>query len=173
MLSFAGRKILVGHVLSSLATHIAIVFPLPKSVTNHMKCLMRNFLWSAETIRSRRNQISWDVVCLRTKEGGLGIRHIHEQNEASFLKLGWMAASSRSLLADWMTCRYFPKWSSSTTKSGSCILRKIGKLATHIKFGRRWIIGNGKLVDIWFDSWADKLALLPNFPQSPSPSIKR
>lgn len=61
---------------------------------------MKNFLWSAETTRSRRNFIRWQVVCLPTEEGGLGIRRLQEQNEVSFLKLGWQAASSHSLWAD-------------------------------------------------------------------------
>lgn len=119
---FLNHRILVRHVLSSLATGIAMVITLPKSVTNHMESLMRSFLWSAETTQSRRNQICWVVVCLSTKEGGLSIRRIHEQNEAS---------SFRSLWTNWMTCRYFPKsaiWSSTTPKSGSCIWHRIRKL---------------------------------------------
>ena len=119
-----------------------------------MEHLLRNFLWSEEQSRSRRSQISWDVVCLPTKEGGLGSRPIHQQNEAFFIKLGWIAASSSSLWADWMTCRYFPKfaiWSPITPKSGSCIWQKIRNLAHHIP-GSQWIIRNGKQVDVWYDS---------------------
>lgn len=66
-----------------------MVFPIPKSVTNHMERLMKNFLWSADNTSASRNKICWKVVYLPTNEGGLGIRHIQEQNEATFLKLGW------------------------------------------------------------------------------------
>lgn len=58
---------------------------------------MRNFLWSGEQSRSKRSQIRWDAVCLPTKEGGLGIRRMHQQNEAAFIKLGWIVALSSSL----------------------------------------------------------------------------
>lgn len=88
LLSLTGRRILVKHVLSNMAIHIAIVFPLTKSVTNIMERLMRNFLWSAKASQSRINHIRWDVVCLPTSEGGPGIRHFQKQNGTSFLKLG-------------------------------------------------------------------------------------
>ncbi|XXG43226.1 hypothetical protein AAC387_Pa01g3310 [Persea americana] len=76
-----------------------MVLPIPKSMTNHLEHMMRIFLWSSEFTRSRRNFIRWQVVCLPTEEGGLGISRLHEQNEASFLKLGRQAASSHSLRA--------------------------------------------------------------------------
>eukprot|EP00268_Persea_americana_P000882 TRINITY_DN10275_c0_g3_i1.p1 TRINITY_DN10275_c0_g3~~TRINITY_DN10275_c0_g3_i1.p1 ORF type:complete len:110 (-),score=13.99 TRINITY_DN10275_c0_g3_i1:1693-2022(-) len=103
-----------------------MVFPLPKSVTNDMERLMRNFLWSLEETQSRKNQIRWDVVCLPTK-GGLGIRQVHEKNEASFLKLGWATASSSSLWANWIRCTFFKNKTiqcSSTQKTASYIWGK-------------------------------------------------
>ena len=162
LLSFAGRRILLRHVLNSLATHIAMVFPLPKSESNHLESHMRNFLWSVAASRSRRNQIRWELVCLPTHEGGLGITRINEHNEASFLKLAWTAATSNSLWADWMTGRCFHKtaiWSSSSTKIGSCIWLKVRNSVHYIQASCKWTIGNGKLADIWFDYWAKDTSL--------------
>ena len=121
LLSIVGRRTLIKQVLSSLPTHISPVLPLPKSVSNHMEAVMRNFFWSGGSPNKRRHQISWDMVTLPTKEGGLGIRHIHEQNQASFIKLGCIVMSSNSLWSKWMACRYFPNstiWSPSSVKSG-------------------------------------------------------
>lgn len=66
LLSFTGRIVLVRHVLSSLATHIALIFPLPKSVSILMESFMCNFLWSSAPIKLKRNQIKWKVVYLPT-----------------------------------------------------------------------------------------------------------
>lgn len=96
------------HVLSSLPTHIAMILPIPKYVSNQMEAIMRNFLWSWGAVRQKRNQINWETVTLPTKEGGLGIRRVSEQNEASFFKMGWIAMTSNSLWSNWMAGRYFP-----------------------------------------------------------------
>lgn len=47
LLSLAGRRILIRHMLSSMAIHIAMVFRLPKSVIYIMERIMINFFWSA------------------------------------------------------------------------------------------------------------------------------
>lgn len=153
-----------------------MVFPISKSATNHIERLMKNFLWYAETTRSRRNYSRWQVVCLPTEEGGLGIRCIQAKNEASFLKLGWLAASSHSLWVDWMSRSYFPRtvvWSSITPKFGSRIWRMIRKSANLIHSGCRWIIGKDSLADIWFDSWAEDICLAFLFPSFSFPHNQR
>lgn len=106
LLSLAGRRILVNHVLSGM--------PIP---------LRWYCLWSADSSLSKRYHIRWDTICLPTSKGGLGIRHLKEQNEASFLKLGWAAAVSSSIWANWMKAKAI--WNPSTPKSGSCIWQKI------------------------------------------------
>lgn len=70
--------------------------------------------------------------------------------------MAWTAATSKSLWADWMSRRYFPKtaiWSSTTTKIGSCIWRKVRNSAQLVQAGCNWTIGNEKLADLWFDCW--------------------
>lgn len=153
-----------------------MVFPLPKSVSSSMERLMRKFLWPGNQSMTKTNQVRWDVVYLPTMEGGLGIRRIHHQNDASFIRLGWSAASSSSLWADWMSCRYFPNsaiWSTITPNSGSCIWRKIRSLAHHVFSGSQWIIGNGQQVDIWYDSWADVGPMSSLFPLLQFPPTKK
>ena len=129
------------NVLSSLPTHIALILPLSKSMSNQMEeAIMRNFLWSGGAVRQKRNQINWETVTLPYKEGGLGIRRVSNQNEASFIKMRWIAMTSNSLWSNWMAGRYFPDssiWHSSTSKTGSSIWRKIRKLAHHIQSGSK------------------------------------
>lgn len=133
---------------------------------------MRDFLRSAGLAKLKRNHIRWKVVCLPTKEGGMGIRRIHEQNEASFIKLAWTVTSSNSLWAKWVASRYFRDsavLSQSTPTYASCIWRKIRNSAHQIPLGSKWIIGDGKSANIWFDSWAKEEALAPLFTSFPFP----
>lgn len=173
LLSLTGHRVFVRHALSSLATHIALVLPLPKAVSRSMESLMRNFLWSAGHTYQKRNQIKWSAVCLPTREGGLGIRRVQEKNAASFTKLAWTVASSNSLWANWKSIRYVKGsaiWSPISPKSGSCIWHIIRSSAHLIHQGSRWKIGDGRSVDIWFDNWAMDQPLASLFNQFSFPA---
>ena len=47
---------------------------------------------------SKKNLVSWHVVCLAKSEGVLSLRRVMELNEASMLMLGLFATISTSLL---------------------------------------------------------------------------
>ena len=133
---------------------------------------MRNFLWSGGPTKQKRSQLSWEKVTLPTKEGGLGIRRIQDQNEASFIKLGWIAMSSSSLLSNWMASKYFPNssiWNPFSTQSGSCIWHKTRKFAHYVHSRSMWIVGDGTSVDKWLDSWSQEGSLAFVFSSYPFP----
>ena len=105
-LSFAGRLIMVKHVLSSIPLHISLAIPIPSKTCPQIERLMRNFLWlvSPEKMCSL---VNWETVCLPKTEGGLGLRRVKDFNEACMMKLGWSAVSIDSLWAGWFCARYF------------------------------------------------------------------
>ena len=86
-LSFAGRLIMVKHVLSSIPLHISLVIPIPSKSSLKIERLMRNFLWSSSSDKKRSNMVNWKVVCLPKSEGGLGLRKVKEFNEAFFVEI--------------------------------------------------------------------------------------
>lgn len=108
-LSFAGRLVLVRHVLGSMPLHIAMVLPLPKSICYSIEKLMRNFLWSGNDNHQRMHYVSWKKIYPPKEEGGLGVKYISEVNEACFLKLGWRAISTNNPWATWFRSRYMNK----------------------------------------------------------------
>ena len=57
-LSFAGRLILVRHVLGSIPTHSLMVFPLPNSTIKAMEALGCNFMWSNSYQKTQSNLIA-------------------------------------------------------------------------------------------------------------------
>ena len=61
---FATRLTLVKHVLSSIPHHISSVIPLPSRTCLQIERLMRNSLWSADSIKSRSNFVRWKKICL-------------------------------------------------------------------------------------------------------------
>lgn len=117
--------------------------------------------------RLRRGKtVKWDPVCIPKAEGGLGIRKT-EMNEVCILKLGWQAAMSISLWGTWCRRRYFSSnsiWSHKNPKVGSCIWKKIRHLSPFIKIGSRWQLGNGCLINVWYDEWLENPIIANDLP---------
>ena len=106
VLSFAGRLILVKHVLAIIPLNIFLSTPCPKKVCLHIEWILRNFLWSTNYSKSKHNIVLWEIVCLPKSEGGLGIRCINDVNDSCMLKLGWIGKTPSSLSENWIKARY-------------------------------------------------------------------
>ena len=91
-LSFAGRLILVRHVLSSFPLYISLVLPLPSKTYLLIERMMRNFLLSANQERLKSKLVRWEIVYLPSLEGGLGLRKVMEFNHACLLKVACMVS---------------------------------------------------------------------------------
>nr|GEV36282.1 hypothetical protein [Tanacetum cinerariifolium] len=72
-LSIAGRLQLIQLVVGSLHVFWASVFVLPAHVLLDIEQIMRGFLWSHSLSQKGQAKVTWDVVCLPRKEGGLGV----------------------------------------------------------------------------------------------------
>ena len=105
-LSFVGRLTLVKHILCSTPLHISLVTSLPSKTCSQIERLLRNFLWSADSIKSRSNFVRWEKICLPKSEGGLGLRRMKDLNEACLLKLAWSVSTESSLWANWLSASY-------------------------------------------------------------------
>lgn len=68
--SFVGRLTLVKHVLASMPIHISLAIPFPTKVCLLIKKITRNFLWSDNLFRTKRNIISWGSSVSLNKRGG-------------------------------------------------------------------------------------------------------
>ncbi|GKB52176.1 hypothetical protein Tco_0902929 [Tanacetum coccineum] len=64
--------------------------------------LMRGFLWCQGDMRKGKAKVSWEVVCLPKKEGGLGIRRLEEIPLRGKMSWGW-----RRILQVWKVVRPF------------------------------------------------------------------
>lgn len=148
--------------------HIAMVLPLPKNICYSIEKLMRNFLWSGNDNHQRMHYVSWKKIYLPKEEGGLGVKYISEVNEACFLKLGWRAISTNNLWATWFRSRYMNKVLyhalSYSSPFGSCIWRRICMHLPALQHGTKWIIGSGRLVNLWHDQWILNSSLSSLFP---------
>eukprot|EP00268_Persea_americana_P045831 TRINITY_DN4696_c1_g3_i2.p1 TRINITY_DN4696_c1_g3~~TRINITY_DN4696_c1_g3_i2.p1 ORF type:complete len:180 (+),score=20.22 TRINITY_DN4696_c1_g3_i2:615-1154(+) len=96
-LSFAGRLILVKHVLSSIPLHISFSTPFPKKVSLYIEWILSNFLWSAGCLKLNITRSIGKLFASLNFEGRLGIERVCEVNDACMLKLGWSGMTTSSI----------------------------------------------------------------------------
>ncbi|XXG49241.1 hypothetical protein AAC387_Pa02g3479 [Persea americana] len=117
--------------------------------------------------RKSASFVRWEKVCLPKSEGGLGLRRVRDFNEACLLNLAWTVVSADSLWAIWFRARYIKGpsiWHSSNSRNGSCIWKKLSSLSTFLQGDSRWVAGNVKSINLWFDNWIDHFSIASRFP---------
>ena len=79
-LSYAGRMQLIASILAAMQNYWANVFFLPKTVTNDIDRLLKDFLWSqGEKVRGKA-KIAWKSICRPKEQGGLGFKPLESWN---------------------------------------------------------------------------------------------
>ncbi|KAL9677102.1 hypothetical protein QQ045_005329 [Rhodiola kirilowii] len=88
LLSYAGRLVLVKHVLSAISSYWMRVLLFPKSVLKKITTICRNHLWSGSS-SGKKNLVAWKDVCCPKENGGLGIKSLCEFNKAISMRQIW------------------------------------------------------------------------------------
>ena len=159
-LSFAGRLTLMRSVLASIPVHTMSVISLPKATLEGLDSVARSFLWGSTPDKRKLHLLSWDKVCRPKAEGGLGIRKSMDMNKAHVAKVGWRFMQDRtSLWARVLRSKYKVgdfkdrRWLVAKRPGSSTWRSVIGGLKNVVTKGNRWVIGDGKEVSFWTDSW--------------------
>ncbi|CAM8886477.1 unnamed protein product [Rhodiola kirilowii] len=106
-LSYAGRLVLVKHVLSCIGSYWMRVLTFPKGVLKKISAICRNYLWSGAAA-GKRNLVAWKEVCKPKHVGGLGIMNLSVFNRALLLGHIWDVAQKKdSLWIKWMNNYFF------------------------------------------------------------------
>ena len=95
------------------------------------------------------------------------MRRLKELNDAWLLKLAWSAIIEASLWAKWFRARNRRGnsiWHPSNPRSGSGIWKKLKSMYSFLQRDSRWIVGNGKSINLWFDKLIDNVSIALRFP---------
>ncbi|GKC34955.1 hypothetical protein Tco_1047339 [Tanacetum coccineum] len=102
-LSFAGRLQLCKSIISSMQVYWASVLSIPKGIIYDIQSLIRDFIWCNGEYKHGKAKVAWEVICLPTREGGLGIRNLDLFNKALMTKHIWNIVSNKvSLWVQWI-----------------------------------------------------------------------
>ncbi|KAF7811130.1 putative ribonuclease H protein At1g65750 family [Senna tora] len=109
-------------------------------------------------VNGDRNTRFFHVSTMTKQDGGLGLRHVRDQNKAFMTKLGWGLINQKDALwARVLRAKY---------KCGDDLIPKVRRMNTasrlwkgiadswnHVQEGMVWRIGDGKRVRFWSDPW--------------------
>jgi hypothetical protein len=156
-LSFAGRLQLVASVLYSVQVYYSSIFILPKKVIRAIEQKFNRFLWNGKDEGIARAKVSWSMLCLPKKEGGLGIKKLVEWNRAAMMRHIWsLFMRAGSLWVAWVHAvllkgRSF--WQVSIPQICSWSWRKLLKLRDEARNFLSFSVGTGQNIHLWFDAW--------------------
>lgn len=101
--------------------------------------------------------MSWENLCKQKNIGGMGFRDIHAFNMALLAKQGWrLQKNHESLFYKVFKEKYFPKGDILNADLGSnpsYAWRSVWNAPQILRDGMRWLVGNGRRIEIWKDKW--------------------
>ena len=142
LLSRAGRRILVQHVLTGMTTYTAMAIDFPKWALEAIDKIRKGFLWRGrKEAKGGHCTVAWKKVCRPLDMGGLGI--------SSLTELGW------ALRMRWL-------WLKKTDPSKPWADLPISVPAMAKAFFKTTLVsevGNGANTFFWSDKWLNGRAV--------------
>ncbi|CAN1830601.1 LINE-1 retrotransposable element ORF2 protein [Linum perenne] len=176
LLSHAGKETMIKAVIQAIPAYIMSLFLLPKTITNKMNSMLRNFFWSGSTTKRTIHWSHVDTLCTPKGEGGLGFRDFADFNIALIAKQAWrLMTTPDSTWAQLLKSRYFHKSSFLEAKKGarpSWIWASLCDSREILKLGTIRVIGNGSTTSITEDPWTpSSISLRPSFNSMPRGNV--
>ncbi|RVX10959.1 putative ribonuclease H protein [Vitis vinifera] len=165
-LSKGGWLTLLKSTLSSLPTNFLSLFVIPKRVCARLEKIQRDFLWGRGALENKPHLVSWKIICVAKKDGGLGIRSLATFNKALLGKWLWRFANENDpLWKQIITGKYGLQeggWCSKGVRDryGVGVWKAIRNGWKNIRTHSRFIVGDG----IWKDLWCENQSLEDAFP---------
>lgn len=157
-LSKGGKELLIKTVSQALPTYAMSVYLLPKSICSDLESLMCKYWWRSSVNKPKGiHWMSWDRMCMKKSEGGLGFRKLHDFNLALLGKQSWrLTMKSDSTVSKIYRARYFPGGNFLTAKLGanpSYVWRSVLASQELLKAGLGCRVGNGESINILQEPW--------------------
>ncbi|XP_010513204.1 PREDICTED: uncharacterized protein LOC104789164 [Camelina sativa] len=157
ILSKGGKEIMIKSVALALPTHVMSCYKLTQELTSSLTSAISKFWWKSNDKARGMHWVAWDKLCKDKCDGGLVFRALEEFNDAMLAKQYWrLIHYPNSLMARVMRGRYFRrKHPLLATKpySPSFAWRSIFSTKGLVERGARWLVGSGRNISVWRDSW--------------------
>ncbi|XP_021845160.2 uncharacterized protein [Spinacia oleracea] len=106
-LSYAGRLILIKTILFGMHTFWCQIFILPKRIIKEVEAFCRIFLWTGDTVNSKKALVAWERLYMPRSSGGRNVKNISLWNKVAIGKLLWALAFKKDKLwVQWIDTFY-------------------------------------------------------------------
>jgi hypothetical protein len=157
LLSYAGRLVLIRACLASIPLYLLFFFKFPKWALELINTQMAHCLWNDFEGHRKLHLANWRLVCMKKEFGGLGIPNLQDINTC--LLGSWIKRYNSGEGKLWKTI-IDHKYNNSdpnifTSNSAGCsrFWKGIMVVARTVKFGYRWMVGDGRKIRFWEDTW--------------------
>ncbi|XP_061351083.1 uncharacterized protein LOC133296147 [Gastrolobium bilobum] len=157
-LSLAGRATLAKAVLEALPAYTMQSSAMPFGVCREVEKLTRSFLWGSKLNQRKTHLVNWTKVCQPKKDGGLGLRDQVKINKAFSMKLGFgLISKVEDLWVKVLKAKYkvndamIPNI--PVSKNASNAWKGIQQVWGQVQMGARILLGDGRNIKFWEDSW--------------------
>jgi hypothetical protein len=148
---------MLGHTMS--------IYSWPIKILRDIEKWIKNFIWSGDVTKRKMVTVTWRKICADYDEGVLGIKSLICFNEATNLKMCWNLMQSDEQWANIIRSRAIRDHRCITHHISSSIWSGVKAKFHVIKDNCSWIVGDGKQINFWSDSWCGQvLAQTYNLP---------
>jgi hypothetical protein len=108
-LSYGGRLVLLNSILSSLPMFMMSFFEIPKGVFENLDHFTSRFFWKGTTNKRKYKLATWDILCRRKEQAGLGILDLQLQNKCLLAKWLVNLLNTEGMWQSLLTNKYLQK----------------------------------------------------------------
>jgi hypothetical protein len=156
-MSIAGRSTLICACLNNFPIYQMSVYLAPKTVSNRIDKIRRNFFWQGGGTKRKYHLVKWVKICKsKKKKGGLGIKDLRKMNVSLLTKWWWKMEKENGLWQEIVKAKYLHNktiFSVTHKASDSPMWSDLLKVKDVYLHGRSIKIGNGINTRFWCDTW--------------------
>jgi hypothetical protein len=166
-LSSGGKAILIQSCLSAIPNYSMGVYLLQEEVHQKMDSARSNFFWHGPNLKRKYHMASWDLLASPKRAGGLGFTNTRVMNKCLLAK--WIFKVEND--EDNMCCRLLRQkylgdrgFFSCRNRNCSQFWRSLLDIKEDVERGFKYVVGNGRKIRFWHDTWSCGCPLKIVFP---------
>lgn len=157
-LSRAGKGVMIRNVAQSIPSYCMSCFLLPKTLAQDIEKMLNGYWWKSGSSSTKGIRwLAWERMCKAKSRGGLGFRNLHGFNIALLGKHVWnFLQNPNALISRVFKERYFPNCHVLQAQKGdgnSFLWGGIWQAKEILKRGFKWVLGDGRSINIFADQW--------------------